>query len=65
MEGGELGHLGPDLVGDLAPLGLGRLGVVLGERRGNEGGDDAAALAAGVGQHVPHEVHAGAVEEPG
>jgi hypothetical protein len=49
-EGGELGHLGAELVGDLAPLGAGGLGVLLGKRGCDEGGDDAAALAAGVGR---------------
>ena len=34
---GELGQLGPDLVGDLAPLGLGGVGMVLGEGGGDEG----------------------------
>jgi hypothetical protein len=42
---GELGHFGPELVGDLAPLQLGGLSVVLGgggeKRRG-----DPATLAA-------------------
>ena len=46
----QLGHLGPELVGDLAPLGLGAVGVLLGEGGGDEGGDDAPALAAGMGQ---------------
>ena len=36
-QGGELGHLGPELVGDAAPLRLGLLGIVLGEGGGNEG----------------------------
>ena len=41
---GELRHLGPELVGDQAPLALGAVGVVLGEGGGDEGGDDAPAL---------------------
>ena len=49
-EGRELRRLGPELVGDLAPLGLGAVCVVLGEGGGDEGGDDAPALAAGMGQ---------------
>ena len=58
---GELRDLGAELVGDLAPLGPGGVGVVLGEGGGDEGGDDAAALFAGMGQHVAHEVHAAAL----
>ena len=57
-EGGELRRLGPELVGDLAPLGARGLGVLLGEGGGDEGGDDAPALAAGTGQQIAHEVHA-------
>ena len=41
----QLGHLGPELVGDLTPLGLRAVGVLLGEGGGDEGGDDAPALA--------------------
>ena len=41
----QLGHLGPELVGDLAPLGLRAVGVLLGEGGGDEGGDDAPALS--------------------
>ena len=52
-DGGELGDLGPDLVGDRAPLGAGGLGRFLGEGGGDEGGDDAAAALAGMRQHVP------------
>ena len=48
----QLGHLGPELVGDLAPLDLRAVGVLLGEGGGDEGGDDAPALAAGMGQQV-------------
>ena len=54
----QLGHLGPELVGDLTPLGLRAVGVLLGEGGGDEGGDDAPALAAGMGQQVAGEVHA-------
>ena len=57
----ELGQLGADLVGDLAPLGLGGAGVVLGEGGGDEGSDDALAVAAGMGERVAHEVHAAAL----
>jgi hypothetical protein len=44
-QGREFGQLGADLVGDLAPLGLGGAGVVLGEAGGDEGSDDALAVA--------------------
>ena len=40
QQGGELGDLGPELVGDAAPLGRGLLGIVLGEGGGDEGRDD-------------------------
>ena len=36
-------------------------GVLLGEGGGDEGGDDAPALAAGMGQQVAGEVHAAAL----
>ena len=55
----QLGHLGPELVGDLAPLDLRAVGVLLGEGGGDEGGDDAPTLAAGLGQQVAGEVHWG------
>ena len=57
-QGGELCNLGPELIGDLAPLGAGYFGVLLGEGGGDEGGDDAPALLAGMGQDIAHEVHA-------
>ena len=60
-QGGELRHLGAQLIGDLAPLRAGRLGVLLGEGGGDEGGDDAPALPAGMGQDIAHEVHAAAL----
>jgi hypothetical protein len=46
---GELRQFGPELVGNATPLRLGRLGIVLRERRCDEGGDDAPATAASVG----------------
>ena len=49
-EGRELRRLGPELVGDLAPLGARGPGVLLGEGGGDEGGDDAPVLATGMGQ---------------
>ncbi|MET4214683.1 hypothetical protein ABIB95_009542, partial [Bradyrhizobium sp. LA2.1] len=62
-EAGKLGQLGTKLVGDLPPLCLCGLGIVLGKRGGDEGGDDTAAALAGMRQRVTHEVHAGVVEE--
>ena len=58
---GELLDPGLQLVGDLAPLGPGSLGIVLGEGGTDEGRDDAAALFAGMSQHVAHEVDAAAL----
>ena len=63
QQGGELGQLGAQLVGDLTPLLAGGLRRVLGEGGGDEGRDDAAAALAGVRQRVAHEVDAGVVEE--
>ncbi len=51
-------HPWAELVSDLAPLGAGGLGIVLGEGGADEGRDDAAALLAGMGQHVAHEMDA-------
>jgi hypothetical protein len=50
----QLGDLGPELIGNLAPLQAGHFGVLLGKGGGNEGGDDAAALLAGMGQDIAH-----------
>lgn len=55
--GGELGHLGADLIGDGAPLLACRLRRLLGKGGGDEGRYDPAALCAGMAQHVAHEVH--------
>lgn len=55
---GELLGLGPELVGDLAPLRLGG-GIILGEGGGDEGGDDAPSLAAGIREQVAHEGEGG------
>ena len=64
-QGGQLRDLGPELIGDAAPLLLCSLGVVLDEGGGDEGGDHAAAATAGMSQDVTHEVDAGVVEEVG
>ena len=53
--------LGARLVGDLPPLGPGGLGIILGKGGADEGRDDAAALLAGMRQHVAHEVAAAAL----
>ena len=60
-EGGELGQFGPQLIGDLAPLLAGRQGVVLSEGCGDEGGDDAPAALAGMGERIAHEMHPAAL----
>src|SRR5689334_24204635 len=57
-ERGELRHFRTQLIGDLAPLLARGLGVVLNESCANECGHHATALAAGMGEHVAHEVHA-------
>ena len=68
-EGGQLGGLGPELVGDQAPPRACGLGVLLGEGGGEEGRHHAPALAAGMGEQFAHEVHAaalgGCAENPG
>jgi hypothetical protein len=51
------------LIGNRAPLIARGLGIVLDEGSADEGCDDATTLAAGMGEHVAHEVHAGVVEE--
>lgn len=58
---GQLGYTGSQLVGDLAPLRLGILGVFLREGGGDEGGDDAASTLAGMGQRIAGEVDAAAL----
>jgi hypothetical protein len=54
----QLCNLGPELIGDLAPLQAGHFGVLLGKGGGDEGSDDTPALLAGMGQDIAHEVHA-------
>ena len=49
-EAGQLRQLGAELIGDLAPLRSRGLGIVLGERCGNEGRDDAPPALAGMRQ---------------
>jgi hypothetical protein len=47
-EGGELGHLGMQLIGDGTPFLAGGLGIVLNEGGADERGNDAPALAPGM-----------------
>ena len=63
-QGGQLGQRRPELIGDLAPLALGGLGVVLSEGGGDEGRDHALPVLAGMGQGVAGEVYAGAGKKP-
>ena len=55
------GQLGADPVGDLPPLGLGGVGVVLGEGGGDERRDHAPAAPAGMGERVAQDVHPAAL----
>jgi hypothetical protein len=55
-EAGEPGQGWTELIGYLAPLAPGGLGVVLGEGGSDEGRDHAAAAPAGVGQGAAKEV---------
>ena len=69
-QGGELGDLGPELVGDLTPLDLRAVGVLLGEGGGDEGGDDALRpWRPAWASRLRGEVHAaslpGGAEDPG
>lgn len=58
---GKLRQLRPELIGDGAPLRAGHGGIVLCEGGGDEGGDDASAALAGMGERTPHEVDAAAL----
>lgn len=49
-------RLGPELIGDGAPLLCGVRRIVLCEGGGDEGGDDAPAALAGMGESVANEV---------
>ena len=53
----QLWHLRRQLVGDLAPLPAGGIGVVLNKGGADEGCDDTTALATGIGKRVAHEVN--------
>ena len=58
QEGGELEQLGAELAGNLPPLRCCSVGIILGERCGNAGGDDAPPALACTRQRVAHEVDA-------
>jgi hypothetical protein len=58
---GELGQLGADLVGDLAPLRLSGVGMILGEGGGDERRHHASPALAGMSQGVAHEMHPAAL----
>jgi hypothetical protein len=58
-------ELGPELVGDLAPLGLSGVGVVLREGGGREGRDHAPAAFTGMGKGVVHRMNAAALPDAG
>ncbi len=60
-DSGERWRLGPELVGDLAPLGGSAVRILLGEGGCDEGGEDPPALLAGMSAQVVHEVHAAAL----
>ena len=66
---GELGQLGPHLIGDLAPLRFGGVGMILREGGGDEGRDHAPAAPADMSQGIAHEVNPaalpGGAEHPG
>ncbi len=62
-QGCELRHLGAELVGDGAPLGMRGRSALLGISGADPGRDDAALRLARVCEHVASEVDAGAVEK--
>ena len=66
---GQLGHIGAELVGDAAPLGVGGGRVGLGESGSDPCGDQAALGLAGMRCGIAHEVDAAALpgrpQDPG
>jgi hypothetical protein len=56
-QAGQLGEFGPRLIGDPAPLRLGRLGIVLGKGCAYEGANHGRPAPAAMGHDVSHEVH--------
>lgn len=61
QQGCQLGEFGPHLIGHGSPLPAGSLGGFPREGGGDEGGDDAPAALAGMGQRIAHEVHVAAL----
>ncbi len=57
-QGGELGHFRAELAGNLAPLGMGGRGVLLGVGGADPGRDDATLRLAGRGERVAGEMRA-------
>src|SRR5262249_2734277 len=60
---GQFGDFGSELIGHLAPLQAGHVGVLLGKGGGDKGGNDTSALLAGMRQDIAHEVHPAALPE--
>ncbi|MNL24735.1 hypothetical protein D3C87_1461830 [compost metagenome] len=60
-ETGELRHLWPDLVGDIAPLGTCSFWRVLSKSRGDEGRHDPPSALSGMGQGIAHEMNPAAL----
>jgi len=56
-QGGQLGDLGFELIGNLVPLEAGHFGILLSKRGGDKGSDDTTALLACIGQEVAREAH--------
>jgi hypothetical protein len=56
-EARELRQLGPQLIGDRAPLSLGSFSVILRKRGRDEGGDDTSAVATGMRQEARRLMH--------
>jgi len=61
QDGGELGHLGADLIGDSAPLAAGRFGRLLCEGGGDQGTGHSPPVLASISRHIAHEVNSAAL----
>lgn len=57
----QLGQLAPDLISHLPPLRASGCGIILGKGGRDEGGDDAPAALAGVGEGGPGKMHPAAL----
>jgi len=53
---GELWHFRTQLIGDLAPLGAGSLGILLNEGGADESCNHPAAIATSMSENFAHEV---------